>query len=154
MKRNIARITALFLLSISLTQTPSAAEEGKTVQIEKPWARASILKSHPAAAYLTIINRSGEPDRLMTVSSPVAEKVSVHLSEMTNGVMRMKPVHSLPLESGAQVTLKPGGLHLMLLKLRNPLREGDKLPLTLTFEVAGKIDVQATVLGVGAKGPE
>lgn len=154
MYRTIAMITALLVVSAGLTHPLSAAEKGKTIQIDKPWARASIIKTHPAAAYLTIINLGGKPDRLVMVSSPVTENVSIHRSEMTNDVMRMKPVHNLPLEPGARVTVEPGGLHLMLTKLREPLRKGNSLPLTLTFEVAGRIDVQAPILGPGAKGPK
>lgn len=154
MQRTVISIATLFLVSAGLTQPVSASNENESIQIDKPWARASIIKSHPAAAYLTIVNRGGKPDRLVTVSSPVAGKVSIHLSEMTNGVMRMKPVHSLPLDPGARVTLEPGGLHLMLMKLRERLRKGNKLSLTLTFEVAGKIDVKAQILSPGARGPK
>ena len=132
----------------------SADESAASIQIEKPWARASIIQSRPAAAYLTIVNRGNKPDRLVSISSPIAGKVSIHLSEMTNGVMRMSPMHGLAIEAGARATFRPGGLHLMLMKLRTPLRNGDKLPLTLSFEVAGKIEVQAHILGPGAKGPK
>lgn len=154
MNRTIVWIAALLVVLAGLTQPVSAAEKNETIQIDKPWARASIIKTHPAAAYLTLINLGGKPDRLVTVSSPVVENVSIHQSEMTNGIMRMKPVHNLPLEPGARVTLEPGGLHLMLMKLREPLRKGNSLSLTLTFEVAGRIDVQAPILGPGAKGPK
>lgn len=144
----------LFVMSIASAQALSAAEQGKSIQIEKPWARASIIKSRPGAAYMTIVNLGSNPDRLVSVSSPLADKVSVHLSEMTNGVMQMSPMHDLPLEAGGRVTLKPGGLHLMLMKLKTPLKKGKRLPLTLIFEIAGKIDVQAQILGLGAGGPE
>lgn len=154
MKRIPAFIWAFLVLLIGPELPVSAAEKGATIQIEKPWARASIIQSRPAAAYLTIVNRGGKTDRLLSVSSPVAEKVSIHLTEMIDGVMRMSPVHSIPLGPGERAALRPGGLHLMLMKLRAPLRKGDKLPLTLIFEVAGKMDVQALILGPGAKGPE
>lgn len=147
--------TISVLLVSMITLLPVLAEEsGATIQIEKPWARASIIQSRPAAAYLTVVNRGDKPDRLVSVSSPIAETVSIHLTEMTNGVMQMSPMHDLPLDAGANVTLGPGGLHLMLMNLRAPLRKGDMLPLTLNFELAGKIEVQAQILGPGAKGPE
>ena len=152
MKRIPLRIVTLLVAAIALASPLSAAD--KAIQIEKPWARASILKSRPGAAYLKIVNRSETRDRLLSVSSPLAGKVSIHLSEMSNGVMMMSPMHDLPIEPGASVTLKPGGLHLMLMKLRVPLKKGGKLPLTLNFEIAGKIDIQAQVLGIGAVGPD
>ena len=150
MKSTIAMVVVLVVSSMALVPPLSAAEQGKSIQIEKPWTRASIVKSRPAAAYMTIINHSGKADRLVSASSPVAGKVSVHLSEMTNGVMQMGPMHDLLLEPGEKVTLKPGGLHLMLMKLKAPLKKGNTLPLILIFETTGKIDVQAQIVGLGA----
>lgn len=154
MKLTFPGILTSMAVLVALVSSPSAAEQGRLIQIDRPWARASIIKSRPAAVFMTIVNLGNKADRLVSVSSSMAEKVSVHLSEMKNGVIQMNPMHDLPLEAGEKVTLKPGGLHLMLMKLKAPLKKGKRLALTLKFEVAGKIDVQVPIFGLGAKGPE
>jgi copper(I)-binding protein len=73
---------------------------------------------------------------------------------MDNGVMKMRPLEKgLAIEPGKTVKLAPGGYHLMLMDLKSPLKKGDKLPLTLEFEKAGKVQVSFDVQGVGAQGP-
>jgi copper(I)-binding protein len=73
---------------------------------------------------------------------------------MSDGVMKMRPVEGgLAIEPGKTVKLAPGGYHLMMMDLKNPLKQGEKLPITLQFEKAGKVAVTLDVEGVGAKGP-
>ena len=73
---------------------------------------------------------------------------------MNNGVMTMRPLDKgLAIEPGKTVKLAPGGYHLMLMDLKSPLKQGDKLPVTLEFEKAGKVKVSFDVQGVGAQGP-
>ena len=73
---------------------------------------------------------------------------------MANGVMKMRPVEKgLTIDPGKTVKLAPGGYHLMMMDLKNPLKQGDKLPVTLEFEKAGKVSVSLDVEGVGAQGP-
>jgi copper(I)-binding protein len=73
---------------------------------------------------------------------------------MDGGVMKMRPIENgLTIEPGKTVKLAPGGYHLMMMDLKNPLKQGDKLPITLEFEKAGKVQVSFDVQGVGAQGP-
>jgi len=84
----------------------------------------------------------------------VAAKVQVHEMSMNDGVMTMRPLDKgLAIEPGATVKLSPGGYHLMLLDLKGSLKQGEKLPVTLEFEKAGKVAITFDVQGVGAKGP-
>jgi copper(I)-binding protein len=116
-------------------------------------------RSYPGGAkigsgYLTIENTDSAPDRLIGGSADVADKVQVHEMTMNNGMMTMRPLdQGLTIEPAKTVKLAPGGYHLMLLDLKSPLKQGDKLPVTLEFEKAGKVKLTLDVQGVGAKGP-
>jgi copper(I)-binding protein len=84
----------------------------------------------------------------------VAGKVQVHEMSMDNGVMKMRPVdNGLAIDPGKTVKLAPGGYHLMMMDLKAPLKQGDKVPVTLEFEKAGKVTVSLDVKGVGAQAP-
>ena len=103
---------------------------------------------------MSITNKGAAADRLVSASSPAAEKVQIHEMTMQNGVMKMRELpNGLPIEAGKTVSLAPGGNHLMLMGLKAPLKQGDKIPLTLNFEKTGKIDVMLDVQGIGAQQP-
>lgn len=123
------------------------------VTVSDPWARASVLASRPAAAYLTLV--SDGDDQLIEASSPVAAEIMVHSTEMDDaGLSRMRHVKTVDLPAGEAVTFAPGGMHLMLTGLSRKLAEGTTFPLTLRFETAEEITVDVPVLGAGASGPE
>ena len=104
--------------------------------------------------YLTIENNGSSPDRLIGGSADIAAKVEMHEMSMKNGVMTMRPLDKgLTIEPGKTVKLAPGGYHLMMMDLKGPLKQGDKVPVTLEFEKAGKVQVSLDVQGVGAQGP-
>jgi len=113
--------------------------------IEHPWARASIGQVPNGAAYLTIVNAGQETDRLLAVESDVAKHVALHTHLMEDGVMKMRPVDAIEVAPGAPTVLQPGGLHVMLMGLTAPLVEGELFPLTLTFERAGKVEIEVIV---------
>jgi copper(I)-binding protein len=145
----------LFYCATALAQQtgvqPTAAQTGG-VEISDAWARATPGGAENGAAYLTLVSPSG--DRLTGVASPAAAKAQVH--EMTNdgGVMKMREVTAVDLPPGKPVTLKPGGLHIMMMGLKHPLRPGQTVPLTLHFEKSGTREVSAAIGKVGAMGPE
>lgn len=103
-----------------------------------------------SAAYLTMHNGGTAPDRLLGASSPAAASVSVHDSSNAGGVMRMRAAGPVALRPGQAITMKPGGLHLMLMGLKAPLRPGARLPLLLRFEKAGTIRVDLPVMAPGS----
>lgn len=121
------------------------------VEITDAWARATPGGAQTAAVYATIAAAAG--DRLTAISTPAAQKAGLHTMTMDNGVMKMRQVAGLDLPPGQAVTLKPGGYHIMLTGLAQPLKEGETVNLTLTFEKAGAREVSATVQKVGAMGP-
>ncbi|WP_316175248.1 copper chaperone PCu(A)C [Bradyrhizobium sp. SZCCHNRI1073] len=122
--------------------------------ITQPWSRATPGGAKTGAGYLTIENKGSAPDRLVAVTGDVAGRVEIHEMAVTNGVMTMRPLDKgVTIEPGKTVALAPGGYHLMLMDLKSPLKQGDKLPVTLEFEKAGKVSVTLEVQAVGAKGP-
>jgi periplasmic copper chaperone A len=118
------------------------------IEVSNAWARATPAKAENGAAYVTIV--SPTPDRLLSVSSPVAKKTELHTMEMAGMVMKMRPIAGLDIPAGQPVALKPGGEHIMLMGLQQPLREGQSFALTLNFEKAGARTVSVTVEKAGA----
>ena len=151
----ILRTFAFSVLLASLLAALARAEEVKTgdLVITQAWSRATPKGAKIGGGYLTIENKGSAPDRLIGGSADVAGKVQVHEMAMNNGVMTMRPLdNGLIIEPGKTVKLAPGGYHLMLFDLKSPLKQGDKLPLTLEFEKAGKVKLSFDVQGMGAQG--
>lgn len=123
------------------------------ITVSNPFSRASAPAAKAGAAFLTLAIDAGS-DTLLGASSPVADKVELHTHLMENGIARMRPVEGgLPVTAGTPVELKPGGLHIMLIGLKGPLKQGDSFPLTLKFEKAGEVAVTVPVQGPGAMAP-
>ena len=138
-------------LVVSLVVASAALAQTNQLEVSNAWARATPGKAENGAAYLTI--QSPTPDRLLSVSAPVAKKAELHTMSMEGMVMKMRPLANLDIPAGQPVTLKPGGEHVMLLGLDAPLREGQSFPLTLTFEKAGTRTVTVAIEKPGAAGP-
>jgi copper(I)-binding protein len=154
--KSILQFLALISFALTLFAAPVRAEEVKAgdLVISQAWSRATPGGAKIAGGYLTIENKGSTPDRLVGGAGEVAAKVELHEMAMNNGVMTMRPLDKgLTIEPGKAVKLAPGGLHLMLIDLKNPLKQGDKVPLTLEFEKAGKVNLSLDVQGVGAQGP-
>jgi periplasmic copper chaperone A len=154
--RSTSCAVACAVLLASVFAASARAEEIKAgdLVITQAWSRATPGGAKVAGGYLTIENKGSVADRLIGGSADVAEKVQVHEMGMNNGVMTMRQLgQGLTIEPGKTVKLAPGGYHLMLLDLKNPLKQGDKLPVTLEFEKAGKVRLSLDVQGVGAQGP-
>ena len=132
----------------------SHAHTASPIMIMQPWARATPPGAPTAAAYLTIMNHGSEPDMLIGGSSPQAERVEFHQSTIDNGIMKMRPAtNGVTIPAGRTVELKPDGYHVMLTGLKEPLRSGTMLPVTLRFAKAGSIEVVFAVEPIGARGP-
>ena len=133
-----AALTALLLASCGSEPAPQ-------ITVEDAWARAAAPGRASAAAYFTIANTGGG-DRLVAVSTPVGT-ASIHSTSMDGGVMRMRPLDFLDVPAGGTVRLEPGGTHVMLTGLREPLTAGSSLPLTLRFERSGERRLSLEVRG-------
>ena len=134
MKKYILTSTLAALLTLGGLSVPALAGP-EDVVVENAWSRASIGMNRPGAAYMTIRNTGDEPVTLTGVSS-------------------MSPAGEIAIAPGESVALEPGGLHAMLMRLQEPMTEGDTFPLTLLFDDGGEVTVEVPILGIAARGPE
>lgn len=143
-------------LILPLIASAAFAQHGGSnpIHVMSAWSRALPPVSQNGAVYLTLKNYSGAADRLVGASSPLAARVEIHLHEMEAGMMTMRRVESVPLNPGEYVIFEPGGKHLMLIGLKRPLKEGEEVPLTLTFERAPPLEVMVPIGAVDAEGPK
>jgi copper(I)-binding protein len=149
MRSRLAALGAGLVLLVAAAG--GAAAQGSDVEVKDVWARATPGGAQTAAIYVTMA--SGAGDRLTGASTPTAQTAELHIMTMDNGVMKMRQVDGIDLPAGQAVTLKPGGYHIMLTGLAQPLKEGQNFPLTLTFAKAGAQQVTVNVQKVGAMGP-
>ena len=127
------------MLAALLVAVPAQAfAQNDTLRVENAWSRVAAA-GRVGVVYLTIVD-SGAPDRLTAVASPVSATAGLHESFDDHGVSKMRSVGALRVEPGKPVTLAPGGYHIMLTGLKQPLNQGDEFPVTLTFEKAGHAD--------------
>ena len=133
-----------------LTVAGSALAQSSGIAVTDAWSRATPPGAKAAAAYITIANSGADGDQLVAASTPVAGKAQVHTTINANGVMQMRPVPALDVKPGATVTMKPGGYHIMLTELKQPLKVGESFPLHLQFAKAGAVDTTVSVQKIGA----
>ena len=145
--RLMRRLLSLFFAAGLLAPAAQAHDyDLGTLHIGHPWARPTTSQAKSGGAFLALDNRGRAGDRLISVASPVADKVELHTHSMDGTVMRMRPVEGgIALPPGQKVELKPGGMHVMLIGLKRQLKEGETFPLTLRFEAAGEIAVDVRV---------
>ena len=147
-----SRALVVFTLSMTFCGVAAAQDvKAGDLVISQAWSRATPGGAHVGAGYLTIKNNGASADKLIGGSSQVAADIEVHEMAMKNDVMVMRPVSGgLTIPPGQSVALAPGGYHLMLMNLKAPLKQGERVPVTLQFEKAGKVDVVLDVRGIGA----
>ena len=141
----------ILAFAAGLVAASTALAQPSQLEVNNAWAGATPGKAENGAAYVSIM--SPTPDRLVSASTPVAKKTELHTMSMQGMVMKMRPISGVDIPSGQPVSLKPGGEHIMLMGLKQPLREGQSFPLTLDFEKAGPRTVTVTVEKAGSKGP-
>lgn len=142
-------LAALSLGAAALAAQAHSFKLGE-LTIGHPYARATVPGQPTGGAYLSVRNAGAAGDKLVSASAEVAASVELHEMKMDGTVMRMREVSAVELPAGQAVELKPGGLHLMLMGLKAPLKQGDKFPLKLKFEKAGEVTVTVNVENPGA----
>ena len=146
--RKLSRVLAAGLLAGAASAVAAHGASIGDIAIGHPYATPSIPGTSNGAAYLASIeNKGGVADRLVRASTPMAARVEIHTMNLdAHGVMRMREIDGVALAPKAKVQMKPGsGLHLMLIGLKEPLKEDASFPLTLEFERAGKVEVKVIV---------
>jgi copper(I)-binding protein len=153
----LQKLLCAVMLSALLVALPALAAPAVTLgalTISAPWTTATPPGAPTATGYLTITNTGTVPDRLIAVSSPDAAMGMLHQMSVANGIASMHPINGIDIPAGKTVSLDPNGFHLMLVTLTETLKTGQTLPVTLTFEKAGKVDVVLDILPIGSKGPK
>ena len=140
-------LAAPLLLAAALATHAQDAKLG-AIQIDQPRTRATAAGQAVGGGFFKLTN-AGPSDRLVAASSPASKTVELHTMRMEGDVMRMREVEAIELPAGQTVELKPGGLHLMLMGLKAPLKAGETVPVTLKFEKAGEVTVQLKVEAAG-----
>lgn len=145
----LSLLAAAFAVTLG---APALAQQPPGVAVTSVWARATPPGAQSGVVYFTVTNSGAAADQLLSASTPVAGKAQLHTTIMDNGVMKMRPIKAIDVKPGATVTLKPGGMHLMLTALKGPLKQGQSFPLSLTFAKAGKVETTVSVEKIGAMG--
>ena len=153
MRRRFLELATAISLTLAAILASADGVSASSVMIMQAFARASATPTaSSAAAYVSLMNHGAEADRLLSVSTPAARSAEIHKTEMVDGVMKMAPAGPLALPMHGTLEMKPGGYHIMLMGLVGPLKKGDEIEITLTFEKAGEVKVKVPVGGVAAGG--
>ena len=141
---------ALVFVSVSVSAEDIVKGD---LTISKTWTRATPPKARNGGGFAEIKNTGSKADRLIAAASPAAKKVELHEMTVTDGIMKMREMEDgIDVPAGETVALKPGGLHIMFMGLNEPFKEGGTVPVVLTFEKAGDVEIVLDVNKMGAKG--
>ncbi|PZF77847.1 hypothetical protein DK847_05315 [Aestuariivirga litoralis] len=148
MRKPLIEVAAAIALTLSAILALAPGAHASSVMVMKAYARASATAgAETGAAYVSLMLH-GDADRLVAVSTPAARMAGLHETRQVDGVMKMAHVDAIDIPAHGMLEMKPGGYHIMLMGLTRPLKEGDEIDLTLTFEKAGEVQVKAKVGGV------
>jgi copper(I)-binding protein len=151
MTRTTLIIAALFAAWAAMSAQAEDATVG-SLKISAPWARSTPKGASVGGGYMKITNTGTAPDRLVGGSTDISSRFEVHEMKMEGGVMKMRPLaNGLEIKPGQTVTLDPSGYHVMFVGLKKQLMQGDHFKATLDFANAGKVDLDFSVAGIGAK---
>jgi periplasmic copper chaperone A len=142
----VACVLTISVYAVPPTAIVLAADAG--VMVHEAWARASAGAATTGAAYVTLMGGT-QPDTLVGVSTPIAANAEPHETIDDNGVMKMRPVAAVPIPAHETVTFAPGGTHIMLMGLKQPLTAGQSFLLTLTFAHSAPVTVDVKIRGLG-----
>lgn len=147
-----SRLMLSFFLALPVSHALAHEYDLGPLHIGHPYARSTPPGASVGAAYLSISNKGQSSDRLVRASTPRAQAVELHSMSMEGNIMRMRQVQGIAAVAGSTVKLEPGGFHLMLTGLKQPLKAGERFPLTLIFEKAGQVTVDIVVQEAAAAG--
>jgi periplasmic copper chaperone A len=147
-----ASAAALAAAAIALSAcVPEGAQRVGDLHIEAPWVRATPPGASVSGGFLVIRNRGDRDDRLVSATSSAVTRVEMHEMRHEDGMMKMRPLRDgIAIPAGSEVTLQPGGYHLMMIEPKQPFAGGDVVVASLHFEHAGDVEVAFRVRGAGA----
>ena len=137
------------LLLAGLLVSPLLAQaheyQSGQIEIDHPWSRAMPPTAPNAAAFFVLHNQGDMADRLISASSPQAQKTEIHEHVHKDGLMKMQQVQGVDVPAGGEVKFMPMGYHVMLFGVQKQAQDGERFPLTLRFEKAGDVEVEVAV---------
>ena len=135
------------MLACCLALLPVHAADFRTgdLIVAQAWSRPTPPVATVGAVYFLLTNTGSKTARLTAISSPIARQVEIHESQRVQGMIRMRAVSFVDCPAGATVRSEPGGLHVMLVGLTQPLTPGMQFPLSLTFQGSGVLNVMVRV---------
>ncbi|MCP5142435.1 MAG: copper chaperone PCu(A)C [Chromatiales bacterium] len=148
----LAMVAIVFALIASLSTASAGDRVADKIEVSDVWARAMPPMQPTSAMFLTLKNTASTAHALVSASSDVARTVELHTHLMEDGVARMRQVGKIDIPANGEASLAPGGYHVMLIGLHAPLKEGEVLSATLTFEDGSTKTVEAAIRGLSYKG--
>lgn len=148
MKKATFLLAMLLLLALGFTAVACGSSTDESITVTDPWGRTSPVAAENGAFYMMLTNNGSEDDTLLAASTDACGMVELHeMYDKGEGVMGMRPVEggSIPVPAGGSAELKPGGLHVMCMMKQVDFEAGTEIPLTLTFENAGELEVTAEI---------
>jgi copper(I)-binding protein len=129
------KLTKLLALAALLVSCPGTWAQAATVNVKEAWVRGTVAQQKASGLFALLT--AARAAKLVAASSPVAGVVEIHEMRMDGTTMRMRAIAALDLPAGKTVALEPGGYHIMLMDLKQQLKPGETVPVTLTIEVGG-----------------
>ncbi|QEL65573.1 periplasmic copper chaperone A [Oryzomicrobium terrae] len=143
--RLLLTLLASGLTALSAASPAAFAADAAGLSVSAPFVRAVPPTQKVTGAFMTIKNAGSTDRKLVAAESPVAASVELHNHINDNGVMKMRPVKEIEVKAGGEAALKPGSYHIMLIDLKQPVKEGDQVPVTLKFDDGSTLKVEAPV---------
>ena len=140
---------SLFLSSL-LVSGAALAGAADQITVQDPYVRLAPPNAPATGAFMVLRNTGDKEVKLLKAENPVSKVTELHNHINDNGVMKMRPVAAIEIKAGGEAVLKPGGLHVMLIDLKAPMKEGEHVPLTLTFDDGSRKTIEARVVRPGA----
>ena len=141
---SLQRLLAALVVAAASAAVHAHGYKIGAIDIGHPYARATAPGQPTGGGFLKLTNK-GDADRLLSAAADVSTAVELHVMKMEGDVMRMRQVDAIDVPAGQTVELRPGGLHIMFVGLKAPLKAGERFPMTLRFEKAGEVAVEVVV---------
>ena len=140
------------LLASLMVSAGALAAAADMVTVDEPYVRLAPPNAPATGAFMVIKNAGDKDVKVVKADNPASKATELHTHLNENGVMKMRPVAAIDVKSKGEAVLKPGGLHVMLINLNAPMKEGDVVPITLTFDDGSSKKVDAKVVKTMAAG--
>jgi len=148
MKHGLSTLCLSLMLAAPVLAGDNETTKVGDIMIHESWARASIGNAPNSAAYMMVMTQGDVGDKLISAETPIAERAELHDHILDGDVAKMQKVDAIAINPGEPAALQPGGMHVMLMGVKDKLKEGDVVPLTLTFENAGEVTLEIPIKGL------